>query len=148
MKRPHRHFCQMTSAQPPVEPASTVPFDSAVVGGVAAGCGAGAARGCSTIRDGVDCCGGWEGVRSDDFPRADSPMFGKSRIVGVQYCASVRGCSGSGLQIAYLGERLLELALLDIPRVALTGPGTFVRIGRVHGPGCNLIRHHEGQQAG
>jgi len=37
------------------------------------------------MRCGVGCCVGWEGVGSDDFPRTDSPMFGKSRIVGAQY---------------------------------------------------------------
>jgi hypothetical protein len=50
------------------------------------------------MRGGVDCCGGWEGVGSDDFPRTDSPMFGKSRIVGEQYCASVRQHSGPVLE--------------------------------------------------
>ena len=143
IKRPHRHFCQIMSAQPPAEFASTTALDS-----VATGCGTGAARGCSIIQGGVDWCVGWEGVRSDDFPRTDSPMFGKSRIVAVQYCASVRCQSGSGLNTPYLGKCFFELALLDVPGVALTSPGAFVSIGRVHGPGCNLIRHHERQQAG
>jgi len=151
MKRPHRHFCQMRSVQPPevlLELASTTALDSAVVGGAAMGCGFGAARGCSTMRRGVDCCGGWEGVGSDDFPLTDSPMFGKSRIVGVQYCGCVRHHSGSGLEMTYLGKRIFELALLNVPRVTLTSPSTFVSIGCVHRPGSDFIRQHEGQQAG
>jgi hypothetical protein len=32
--------------------------------------------------------------------------------------------------------------------VALTSPGAFVGIGRVHGSGGNFIRQHEGQQPG
>lgn len=141
----------MTSAQPPealLELASTTALDSFVAGGAAVGCGFGTARGCSTIRCGVDCCGGWEGVVSDDFPRTDSPIFGKSRIAGVQYCASVRHCSGSGAEMTNLGESLFELALLDVPRMALTSPGAFVGVGRVHRSCSNFIRQHEGQQAG
>jgi len=34
---------------------------------------------------GLDCCGGEEVVESDDLPRTDSPIFGKSRMAGVQY---------------------------------------------------------------
>jgi len=49
---------------------------------------------------------------------------------------------------AVLGERFFELALLNVPRVALTSPGAFISVGRVDGPGGNFIRHHEGQQAG
>ena len=85
---------------------------------------------------------------SDDFPRTDSPIFGKSRIAGVQYCASVRHRSGAGLEIAYLGERFFKLALLDVPRVTLTSPGAFVTIGRVHRASSNFIRQHKGKQAG
>ena len=91
IKRPHRHFCQMRSAQPPEaspEFASPTGLASVVVGGATAGCEVCVARG------GVDCCDGLEGVVSD-FPRTDSPMFGKSRIVVVQYCAPVRYYSSS-----------------------------------------------------
>lgn len=90
--------------------------------------------------------GGWEGVGSD-FPRTDSPMFGKSRIVGVQYCGFVRNRSGSELEMSHLGKRFFELALLNIPRVALTSPSTFVSIGSVHRPGSDFVGQHEGQQA-
>jgi len=86
IKRPHRHFCQMISAQPPevlLELASTTALDSVVAGGAAMGCGFGAARSCSTARCGVGC--GWEVVAPDGFPRTDSPIFGRSRRVGVQY---------------------------------------------------------------
>lgn len=82
---------------------------------------------------------------SDDFPRTDSPMFGKSRIVGVQYCAFVRHRSGSGLRVTHLGERLFEFALLNVPRMTLTSPGAFIGIGRVHRPGSDFVRQHEGQ---
>ena len=81
---------------------------------------------------------------SDDFPRTDSPMFGKSRIVAMQYCASVSHRLCSGLKMAYLRKRFLELALLNIPRVALTSPGALVSIGGVHGSGSDFIRQHEG----
>jgi len=50
--------------------------------------------------------------------------------------------------MTYLGERFFELALLNIPGMALAGPRAFVSIARVHGPGCDFIRQHEGQQAG
>jgi hypothetical protein len=50
--------------------------------------------------------------------------------------------------MTHLGERFFKFALLDIPRVALTSPGAFVSICRVHGSGRNFIRHHKGQQAG
>ena len=83
-----------------------------------------------------------------DFPRTDSPMFGKSRMVGAQYCASIRYYSGSGLEMTCLGERFFELALLDIPGVTLASPRALVGVARVHGPGCDFIRQHEGQQAG
>ena len=146
IKRPHRHFCQMTSAQPPevlLELASTTALGSVVAGGAATGCGFGAARGCSTARCDVGC--GWEGVLSDGFPRTDSPMFGRSRRVEVQYCAFVRYRIGLGAKVTYLRERLLELTLLNVPRVALTSPCAFVSIGRVDGTGGNFVRHHEGQ---
>ena len=58
IKRPHRHFCQMRSAQPLealLELASTTALDSAVAGGTGADCGLGAPRDCSTTRRGVDC---------------------------------------------------------------------------------------------
>ena len=59
------------------------------------------------MRCGVDFCGGWEGVGSDDFPLTDSPMFGKSRIVGAQYCARIP-------------ETLLRLGIINnIPRGTL-----------------------------
>ena len=133
----------MTSAQPPealLELASATALESAVVG-VATGCGFRAARGCSAMR-----FVGWEGVGSD-FPRTDSPMFGKSRIVGVQYYGSVRNRSGSESEMTNLGKRLFELALLNVPRVTLTSPSAFVSIGRVHRPGSDFVGQHEGQQA-
>lgn len=52
------------------------------------------------------------------------------------------------MKVTYLGECLFELALLNVPRVTLTSPGTFVSVGGVDGPGGNFVRHHEGQQAG
>jgi len=41
---------------------------------------------------------------------------------------------------AILRESLFELALLNVPGMALASPGPFVDIGRVHRPGCDFIR--------
>ena len=50
--------------------------------------------------------------------------------------------------MTYLGESLFELALLEIPGMALASPSAFVNVGCVHRTGCDFIRQHEGQQTG